>query len=386
MVYDNVSPAYLPSLRGPRDHFRIRCDSYVGGIVTTPKQWRDKGLPVVAGVVTDDATSLIRRSVELVIADPALSVTSVQDLLAPYGAELRITVGHSYPDGSYDMIPQGVFLITDTDTTTTGSEGAQGLRVVGEDRARYIVDATFPGPRRPVGNTVADEIRTLVADAMPAINLGPMADETGDNTPMSQATYNDLDRARNIVNLMKSINAELIFRVGDGAPVLRPEPELTATTPAVWLVNEGPDGVKTAGQHGLSRGNLYNGILVVGERADGTEAASYFAIDNNSNSPTMWGGLFGQKPAPEFRSPFLRTVGSCQQRGEKIIRSWSGQGWTLSVDSAPNYALQSGDCIQVQHNDGKVRRHLISRVTIPLTVDTAQSIDTRSNIYTEGDV
>lgn len=88
-----VSSRFLQAIRGPYRAITTM-DVYYGQSLVTA------GVPIVDGSITVDRTSKTRRSGNATIGDPTFWPTFAGSPLAPYGAELHIQQGISYPDGS----------------------------------------------------------------------------------------------------------------------------------------------------------------------------------------------------------------------------------------------------------------------------------------------
>lgn len=369
-----VSDNFARALRSSNTPI-FRVDVFRAGQAKNPAQYV-AGVPFTTGsAVTEDSTSQVRRTYATTIATTDLTPGAAQSLLAPYGTEVQVSRGIQFGDGTREWVPQGRFLITDASVSETGADGQSGVSITCESRARYVQDARFAHPRGPNTTlTVPQEIASLVADACPP-NVPPLNDLTGSSTRVIRGTVYDVtDRAAAIDKLATSIGAEFLFdRIG--VPTLRPLPDLTQTP--VWTVNAGSNGVLVAVDTAISRGSVYNAVAASGQASDGSLSCWAIATDSNPASPTFWGGPFGYKPA-YYGSPYLRTTAQCQAIANKLLPKYAGAGWTITLSAVPHPGLDAGDTIWVSLPDGRVQRHLIETVTVPMDYSGVQDLTTKS--------
>lgn len=375
MVYPSPSPLFTQALRYPHE-LVVRVRVFRSGSDITPSgynQWGG-GLPITdGGTVTIDVSSQVRRQLSITVADPALSPQIAQDLLAPFGTELAVATGIKYPNGKVDWVPLGRFRVDSATATQSGQSGPTGVDVAGSDRSANIVDGRFFIPTKSVGSTVVAEIRHLVDPVMPA-GVPSMVDLSGNTAACPAQVYDDKDRAGAVARLAASINTEF-FISPDGTPTLRTLKK--PSDPAAWTIDVGAQGVLLEASPAVDRTNIYNGVIATGERTDGTPAGFAVVTDDDPSSPTMWGGPFGKKPV-FFSSPTLAPA-QCFGAAAGLLARHTGAGWTISLSSLTNPLLEGGDPIQVNLPDGRIQRHIVDKLTIPLDVSTAMAIETHSN-------
>lgn len=376
MVYPAPSPLFTTALRFPYEAvFKVKV--FNGGVDITPAQFSQwgRGLPITdGGSVTVDVTQQVRRTLALTIADPTLNPTTAQALLAPFGVELAVAWGIRYPNGTTDYVPVGVFRVDSTTITQSGQSGATGVAVVGTDRSMYINDGRFFIPTKSVGPTVVAEIAHLVDPVMP-VGTPPMVDLTGSTASCPKQVYTDKDRAGAVSRLATSINAEF-FIDPNGVPTLRTLKR--PADPAAWTIDAGANGVLLDVTPVIDRTDIFNAVVVTGERADGS--AGNFAIrqDLDPSSPTYWNGPFGKKPV-FFNSAIPTTDIQCQSIAATMLLKYISTGWSITLDSLVNPLLEGGDVLTVLLPDGRIQKHLIDSFVLPLDVATAMSIVTHTN-------
>ncbi len=381
-MYSPLSDLFLPAIRYP--HTQVtRVDVWRNGSNVTPTNYVRDGIPIVdGGTVTVDANSQIRRSVSLTVADPALSPAVAQDLLAPYGTELRIRKGLEYPDGTVELVPLGWFRVDAPQTEHSGETGPTGISITGSDRFGGAVDGRFFNVTPSVGSTVVAEIRHLLDPVMPSY-VPAMIDLTGDTTPCPAQVYSDQDRMGAITKNATAINAEC-FMNADGVPVLRPEPRALSAR-NVWTIDSNTeDAVLLDEQTAADRSVIYNAVIVHGKQLDGHPTSWAEVLDNDPASPTRYGGPFGKKPT-FFSSPILTSNAACAAAGATMLGRYTGAGWTISLTSLVNPALDAGDVIRVVLPDGRTQYHIIDTLSIPLDGNSPMTVTTRTNTP-DGDV
>lgn len=369
-----VSTKFLETIR--HSHTPVfYADVYRGGVRQTPSAYQATGLPLDTGSsVTVDCGSQVRRVCQVTISDPALDPTTAQSLLTPYGTELVLSRGVQYPGGVVEWATLGWFRIDSATATRSGQHGPTGITVTGRDRAAYILEDEFTATAASTQSTVVAEIRALLLDAMPT-HVAGLHDLTGDTTACPAQVYDQRSRADAIDTLATAIGAEFFFDPA-GTPTLRKVP--TAATAPVWTIDAGVSGVLVDADTAIDRGVIYNGWIVTGERTDGTAGAYALVTDNNVSSSTYWSGPFGRKPG-RFSSPVLTTDAMCTAVGTSLLARSSAAGWTIDLTSVPNPALDGSDVVVVILPDGRQQFHIIDGFTVPLDVQGAMPVKTRTN-------
>lgn len=369
---------YLLAIRGPHEPI-YRVDVYLAAALATPARYIEYGLPLSSGTIDDDATNSVRRTCQLTIADPDLAPIDAYDLLAPYGAELRIQAGVQYPDGRRFLFPVGTFGIQSADITDSGANGMSGVNVVGADRAQRLVDSRLEGPYTiRSGATVTARIGGLVAAGLLPLNP-TLVDLAGDDTACVRQVIRDNDRMAAVTALADSIGVDFMFGF-DGRPTVKAKPN-AKTDAYVWVADVGPNGVIAEATLAVDRADIFNALIVSTEPDDGSDPITARVVDNNAESSTFYGGTFGTKPA-FLTSSSARTQAKLISIGNKHLGPYIGAGWSTTLAVAPNLALESGDVIQARYSDGRRQRHIVDKITgIPLTVGDGEvmTIECRTN-------
>lgn len=330
-----------------------------------------EGLPISGGSVVVDSGDQVRRTATVSIADPSLWPANPTDLLSPWGAELQIDYGIVIPGRATWWVPLIRGVVADANRARPVSSGDGAVVLALSDRSVRVAEDRFDAPVQTVsGATVVGEITRLIQETLPA---AAVVDHTGST---QVAPVMEIERERwsdGVEKLADSIGAE-VFCDPVGVFVIRPQP--TLTNAVVWDISSGARGILVAKRDRRSREKVYNRVIAVGERTDGTPPVRSAVSDTDPLSPTRYGGPFGRKPK-YYNSPLLTTVGQCTAAATSILERSKGAGATVTLDVIVNPALDAGDVIRVT-DDGAKQTHIVDRLEVPLGVRDAQPIATRS--------
>jgi hypothetical protein len=339
----------------------LRATAYTAALGIQPN------LPIAGGSVKVDATSQVRRTASLTIADPSLWPASPVDILSPLGSELLVEYGIAIPGAAMEWIPLIRGGITDAGRDVPVREG---MSLTIADRSARVAEDRLLAPTQVGGGTttVVQAITTLVQDAFPGVTV---IDKTGSSTV---AAVLDVDRDRwdACEKLADSIGCEVFFDAV-GQLVVRPQPTLADTV--VWVVAAGAGGIMVSRNDKLTRDLVYNAVVASGQRTDGAAPVTVTVTDNDPSSPTYWGGPFGKKPR-FYSSPLITTTGQATTAGQALLERARGMQASVSLEAICNPALDAGDVVMV-HGTGW-EAHILDGITVPLEVRGAQQLTTRS--------
>lgn len=364
-----VSQRFLDAVRHPPAIY-TRVEVWLGE--ARVDGYGDDGLPVYGGQVQVDGTKQVRRTLAGVTVD---ATDDMWALLSPVGTELRAFRGFTYLNGERDVVPLGRFVIPNLAETYGGDwDGRIGSA---PDRMALVQRARFTTPRSfPVGFPIWLVISTLLEEV-----LGPVTNLSTSQAPLPSPVLYERDRGKAVDELAASIGAE-VFAAPDGTPTIRDVPQL-ADLP-VWAVDPGDDGVLYMATRERSYERTYSGVEASPAQIDGTLPFAPVTVwDTDPTSPTYYLGPFGRVPY-FFTSPLLGNEGQALDAASARLQQVKAVRAQLAVDAECNPALADGDTIAVtlparqRDRPPVVERHLISALTVPLTVDGVQRIDTRS--------
>ncbi|WP_103344057.1 DUF5047 domain-containing protein [Amycolatopsis sp. CA-126428] len=326
-------------------------------------------LPISGGSVDVDATSKTRRSATLQ-ADPRWWPRSPADLLAPYGSTCQIDYGIVLTSGNTEWVPLMYGSLDEaTRTRPVSSSGDLTVKVV--DPAARVAEDRLDIPAQTIANaTAVGEIARLVRET-----LGTQVEVVDQTSSGLVASVIVIERERwdAVEKLADFLGAEAFFDPV-GHLVIRPQPALNQAS--VWTVRTGNGGNLLTAKDTLSRELVYNRIVASGQRTDGVPAV--YATATDTTSPAYYGGPFGKKPR-FYTSELLTTVAQCQTTADALLARVRGTSAQIEIETLVNPALDTGDIITAQDSRAGETRHVIDKLSIPLTPEGTQSITTRSD-------
>lgn len=291
--------------------------------------------------------------------------------------------GPTVTECAAEYVPLGYFRI---ETVEQDDAPRSPIRITGRDRMAAIIEARMLEPVTfAAGTEFGDIFETLVLEVYPGAVL-VIDDEVTGSTLREPATVEE-DRYGFLRDLAQS-RGRIMYFDREGRFVVTTAPDVA--TP-VWTVNEGPDGVLVNLRRQLSRSGVYNAVVARGTEADeaGGDPPGYAAVwDDNPNSATYFFGLFGKVPR-FYASPFIQTDAQAASAAASILSQTTGLPYTLDISAIPNPALEPLDAITVAFErtepegcpgEADEEIHVIDSLTIPLSVDGAMMLNTRSQV------
>lgn len=321
-------------------------------------------LPVVDGSITIDSQASNRRSGSVVIGDPDLFPSMLNNTpIEPYGAELVVRSGVVYADGSEELVPMGKFPIY----TISGSEETGMFPEVRFfDRSKICEEAGFLSPRDYSGKMCLERIEYLMAYTFETMTINTASDVQNVKLP-GGSNFSENHWAR-VQKLAETMGAEAFFDVV-GELTIQTPPFVDQSFPessAVLRIDPGEWGILTKATRTISREGVKNRIGVYGAPPNGNSQQPYAdATDNNPASPTYFYGPFG-KCTHRVEYPTLTTTAQCQAVANMLIRQYTGLAKSVQFGFLSNPALDAGDIILLEYpSDGTTELHIIDSITIP---------------------
>ena len=308
------------------------------------------------GSVTVDRSQAIRRTCSVTVADVGLIPRTPTDQLAVYGAQLRISRGVDYGDGSNELVPLGLFRLDSVEGDV--NEGPVTLQ--GKDLAAVIQDDKFTAAFT-VSGTVVSAITALIQRSLPTASIVSAITDTG----IGRKTFAvEADPWAGCQEVAAAAGAE-VYPTADGTFLITTLPDLLTSTP-VWEIAAAEGGAYIRATRGMSSDRVYNGVLARGENsADNVAPVSALVTDNDSTSPTYWGGPYGRRPM-FYSSPTLTTTAACTAAATLKLAAARAPNATGDISSLPNPALEPGDVLRIVHPDGSRELHQAASFTVPL--------------------
>jgi hypothetical protein len=318
---------------------------------------RTVDLDHTGGSVTVDRGQAIRRTCTVTCADPTLIPRTPADQLATYGAQLRISRGVEYGNPhDVELVPLGVFRLDGVDGDV--SEGPVTLS--GKDLSAIVADDKLTAPYTATG-TVVSAVTALIQRSIPtAAVTSTILDQA-----IGRRTFDvEADPWAGCQEIASGAGAE-VYCNPDGVFVIATLPDLATATP-VWEIEATEGGAYIKASRGMSSAGVHNGILARGENtSENVAPVQYLAIDGDPDSPTYWGGPYGRRP-DFFTSSTLTTTSACQNAATLKLAQVKAPNATGDISSLPNPALEAGDVLRVQHEDGSRELHQAASFTVPL--------------------
>lgn len=328
-------------------------------------------VPVSGGSVTADATSQVRRTATVVIADPTLWPSNPLDILSPLGSELYVEYGIVIPGGACEWIPLITGVITDVERTVPAS---QGLQVALADRSSKVTEDEFVSPTQ-IGGGTTTYVQALVGLVQHLYPNVVVLDTTGNTTVCPVLDVNKDRWSEGVEQITTAIGAEAHFDQ-QGRLVVRPQPTLAGNI--VWQATTGAGGVLVSETSAQKRELVYNQVIASGMRSDGTSPVYAVAQDTDATSPTLYGGPFGAKTR-RFSSALLTTQPQALSAAQALLERTRGEQANVTLTTIANPALEPGDLIKVRTPVSSTL-YIVDKVTTPLEPGTAQQITTRSKV------
>jgi hypothetical protein len=331
-------------------------------------------LPIVGGAVDVDSRSQVRRTATIV-TDPNLWPTSPNDLLTPFGTTCRIDRGIVIPgQAEPEWVPLGLFYLSKNRRSRSAeSVGAPTISLV--DPSQRVAEARFEAPTQTIeGATYVAEITRLIREVLGL--TWPVIDLTGSTAVCPVMDMNRERWSEGIEKMADAISAEVFFdQIGQG--IIRPQPTLNDAP--VWYARTGPGGNILETDEEWNRDDLWNVWVVSGARTDDTELVSATVADTDPLSPTYVSGPFGRK-SRFYSTPLATTPEQCMAIGQTMLARSLGRGCKIDLNLFVNPALDGGDVLDVDDADLGRALHIVDKLTIPLTAEGSQPLQTRSTL------
>jgi hypothetical protein len=341
-------------------------------------------LEATAGEIQVDRTADIRRRCTINCVDSTNSLLpdddAVAGVLTPYGTEVRPYRGIIYGDGSYDVVPLGVFKLSKV-SISDNPDGLQfGLEAY--DLSRTIARDKFTSPYVLYsGTNVIDAIRNIVERTFPE----QVYDVTDSNRVITVTRVYDTsdDPWAAITELAMSCGYDVFFDI-QGRLVVAPPTDIDGLSEADYEYVEGPDCTMLDLSRVFTDEPGYNGVVVTGESpADNIEAVRAIAWDEDPSSATYHLGPYGEVPM-FHQDSIIKTTQDAQDTANQILNNLLGFASQVSLTGITNPTFECGDIIKVQRQKSRVNSlFVLDAFNIPLGASGTQSLVLRSKASTD---
>ena len=319
-------------------------------------------LSVIAGTVTADSKQVVRRSCTVSLTDPTGALTAINagDLLTPYGNELTLQTGITYPDGTTELVPLGVFGLAKYAISLT--KGGLVITLDGQDRARRVARSPFTDAYViPAGTNAGTAIQQIITSRLAGATFSfmPVA------AALALTTFDvGADPWVACVDIAAGLGAEVFFD-SYGVCVLRTVPD-PASAVVAWSFTDGPAGLAATWLRSLDDSSSANYVLVTGENPGNTAPVSAVAQDSNPNSPTFTGGPYGTV-AVLIVDRTVTTSAQAQARADAHLLRTQGLAEVVEGDVVCLPMLVPGDIATITSSRAGISgRFVLDGVTYPL--------------------
>lgn len=374
-----VNPWYRRALAAPHEAYS-RVEIWRSGIQVDELVQVDRGSPYTRGapVFYDGAVqatlaSRITRSLDLTLPD-WLYPWDTDDLLNPYGTELRVFKGVRYGNSTPDEFPAFVGTVEEVSPPDLGK-----MTIKAADTALRVAAAGFRSPTpSAVGSLVTDEYRRLVTDANPLAVFGPFSALTA---TVPQLSY-DGDRGQSLDSLAGAATS-FWYTLPDGRYVIRSVPWTVPLAGTPVALVDGDGGTLLTAFPVRSTAGIYNQVTVVSDLADGGPALWGTVSDTDPASPTYIHGPFGTRSKPVIRVTGASNQGQLValarvelERSRALTASWS---FTI----VPDASIELGDPAKIAFR-GRKAVQFVTSFTLPLSPSGDMRVQGRDLVGVEG--
>ncbi|MFI5808970.1 DUF5047 domain-containing protein [Streptomyces sp. NPDC051561] len=322
--------------------------------------------PLLSWSVTGDRTANVRRTVQAVLAP---GVRRGLDGVTVQGGFMQLDVGVDYLDGSRELVPQGLFRLDEEDAALPFG----GVSVKGYGREKIVADDRFLTPRTERNSSALDLIEALLLESVPSatVTRRTTRDASVSATTWERERFEAIDGTDS--SLARSLGVE-VWADGLGQFVISRVPTLSDAP--VWTVDTGDGGALITAAASTSTAGLYNLVVATGDASDGSVPIGPITVrDVDPTSPTRITGPMGRRPR-HYSSPLLRTAAQADTAARSLLANSLGLAAGLSFTAIPNPALEPGDVVRVEPEDGPAQLHIIDKLT--LGSSGAMQCETRS--------
>lgn len=346
--------------------------------VATVEVWRDTqkilDLDVSSGQVQVSVQQATRRTCQVEFrvsrADNALIPDTAFDPVTPFGNELRLYRGVQFADGSRELIPLGVFVMTQIDY----AESAEGIsvQIQGIDRSIRVSRNLWLEPYQLEAGLLTDALTALLQNRWPGVTLSfPSIGVQVEQQVLGQAGS---DPWKDAVHLAEIAGYDLFFDP-EGVCALQAFPSPDAAS--VVATFQDTDLLLSV-QRSDSTNDTFNGVIYIVESSWLLVPYRVEVWDEDPASPTYRFGAFGEVPRVVSQSAITDTE-AAQAAAAALLSQGLGATQAVTWESIVDPALDVNDVVQVSSAGAKVDRvMIIDQLTVPLDPTQAMTAAART--------
>jgi len=327
-------------------------------------------LPIITGSVQATLQSRVARTLQLTVDRSFYPVLQTGNL-APYGNVIKAYRGIEMGDGSTAYMWQ----VFEGRIQRTSLDSAGVCTVQAADYGSDVVAFAFETPENSsAGNLIPTEVQRLIASALP--NAGFEAFDS--YSELVSPLVWESDRGAALDELATTVGS-FWYALADGQFTLRRYPWTVITAPVI-SISDGPGGIITGWEVARAREQVFNSVIVTGERLNGDEPVFAIARDTTPGSPTEYGSHFGVR-VQHFRLQTPASTGAAQtaandalRRDVALVESWN---W----EQVPDAALELGDVVVLNiRTENRQVIQVVEGLSIPLDLSGSMTVSGRSLI------
>lgn len=354
-----------------------RSHHVVSWVDVTSPTGETKRLSATGGSVTEDATAEIRRRCSLSCYDATGDLTpkSAEDLLTPYGTELRPYRGVMYADGRTEVMPLGVFRISQVDVDDSVG-GSPDIKIEAFDRSRTVIRDKFTEPYTVAKDTnLITAIKAIIARTFPDAEYDAISTTMTTSAPLVFDANTSPWEAVN--SMARSLGCEVFFDAR-GRVVIAPPADIDALPGPDFEFIEGTGCTMTNIKSKFTDEPGFNGIVLVGASL-GDEKPPVRAVvwDSEPTSPTYHLGPYGE--VPDFQTDEnVKTEAEATNAAKSLLQGYLGFSDQVLITCWPNPALTCSSIVQVERErSGATGLYSVDAITTPLAAAEAGSVTVR---------
>lgn len=347
-----------------------RVDLLTGGVVTTTLTNKATG-----GYITLDRAADSRRAAYITLSDETGTLVPTggsSDTLNLYGTEFAPYRGITYPDGTTELIPLGIFVITNMEVAESGA--GLYIKISGKDRSQRVRRALLTDTYVIAsGTNVVNAIKGILQARMPGIQFSSV-DSTPYTTPLLVYDVGS-DPWKIAVDLGASIGYDVYFDANGKCNIKQYVNPYTKYT-ADFTYQEGDSNTMLSTQRYYKDDEHINWHVFTSEVSGSTPLRAE-AKDTNANSPTYVYGPYGYVVKHTALSNVTSQAG-LQSAANRALAQSLGSTDLAYIVATPNPALDIDDLLYVKRAASKVDGYyILDQVTIPLEAGAAANVGAR---------
>lgn len=325
----------------------------------------DQTIDILTGALDIDATSAVRRH-------GSVTVEGARDELDPYSTEVALRAGLVYPDGAEELVPLGVFGVSDPVQPDQG--GGITTQCDLFDRAKSVSKRRLPQPYPiPAGGNLGVVIQDLLLSRRPDLVFDFVTTTATAPAGVLEELADPWDK---VLQMARSAGMDLLFDTV-GRCVMRPVVTLDDAQVA-WSYIEGTGQGMTKITKRRSTEQTYSHAIVTGETTYAAPVVRADAYDEDEDSLTYWRGPFGDQPT-KLSSPYITTQEQADTAAKALLARSAGLSEGLELSAVPNPALDVDDLVLVVRGALAVNDiYALQTINLPFSVDGEMRATTRT--------